>query len=155
VPVDRLSAAELADLSSLIEDWAADELASNPLVMAVDREPAPDLVRWYLRMRGEEKSIITLWLTLGQRTLQYESYFMPGPIERRAECFEYLLRANLTLFGMRFAMGAEDAVYLIGQMPLGAVDRAELDRITGAAYAASERYFRPAMAIGYGAAFRR
>ncbi|HEX3542862.1 MAG TPA: YbjN domain-containing protein [Acidimicrobiales bacterium] len=152
MPVDRLSDTELAAVATLIEGWAADEKASNPLVAAVDRDP--ELDRWYVRMRGEEKSVITLWLTLGQRTLQYESYFMPAPIERRADCFEYLLRANRVLFGMRFAVGAEDAVYLVGQMPLGAVDRAELDRITGAVYAASERYFRPAMAIGYGAAFR-
>ena len=124
-------------MGALIDGWAADEQASNALVAAVDRDA--DLPRWYVRMRGEEKSIITLWLTLGQRTLRYESYFMPAPSERRADCFEYLLRANLTLFGMRFAVGAEDAVYLVGQMPLGAVVRPELDRITGAMYAASER----------------
>ncbi len=45
--------------------------------------------------------------------------------------------------------------YLVGQMPLSAVDRAELDRITGATYAYSERFFLPAMTIGYGTKFGR
>ncbi len=96
-----------------------------------------------------------MWLTLGQRTLHYETYFMPAPIEQQAACYEYLLKANLKLFGMRFAVGAEDAVYLVGQMPLSAVDGSELDRIVGSAYAYSERYFRSAMAIGYGSKFGR
>ena len=144
---------ELARYRALIDRWAEVERASNPLVAAVDTDPHLD--RWYVRMRGEEKATITLWLTLGQRTLQYETYFMPAPEEQHAECFRYLLRANLKLFGMRFAVGAEDAIYLVGQMPLIAVDRGQLDRIAGSAYAYSERYFRPAMGIGYASKFGR
>lgn len=155
MPVERASDEELAYFHALVDDWAEREQSANPLIGAVDRDPDPDRPRWYVRMRGEEKSVITLWLTLGQRTLHYETYFMPAPIERQAECYEYLLRANLTLFGMRFAVGAEDSVYLVGQMPLSAVDLAELDRIAGSAYAYSERFFRPAMSIGYGQKFGR
>jgi hypothetical protein len=79
---------------------------------------------------------------------------MPAPEENHAACYEYLLRANLGLFGMRFAIGPEDALYLVGQMPLIAVDDDELDRIIGASWAYSERYFRPAMAIGYASVFK-
>ncbi|MDQ1394698.1 MAG: hypothetical protein QOF30_3675 [Acidimicrobiaceae bacterium] len=147
------SDSELARYRRTIDAWAEHEEANNPLIAAVDRDPS--LPRWYVRMRGEEKAIITVWLTLGQRTLHYESYFMPAPVERQADCYEYLLRANLKLFGMRFAIGAEDALYLVGQMPLSAVDDAELDRITGSTYAYSERFFRPAMTIGFGAKFGR
>ncbi|HEX3425637.1 MAG TPA: YbjN domain-containing protein [Acidimicrobiales bacterium] len=153
MPVERASDQELDAFQQLIDAWADHEAATNPLVGAIDRDR--DQRRWYVRMRGEEKAVITLWLTLGQRTLQYETYFMPAPIERQADCFEYLLKANLHLFGMRFAVGAEEAVYLVGQMPLSALDDAELDRITGSAYAYTERYFRPAMAIGYGSRFGR
>jgi len=153
VPVERVSDDELARYRDVIDTWAGREQATNALIAAVDHDP--ELARWYVRLRGEEKAIITVWLTLGQRTLQYESYFMPAPAERRADCYEYLLRANLKLFGMRFAVGAEDAVYLVGQMPLSAVDGAELDRVIGSVYAYSERFFRPAMTIGYGSKFGR
>ena len=153
MPVDRASDEELAGFEELIGRWAAHEQQTNPLVAAVDYDP--ELHRWYVRLRGEEKLVTTIWLTLRERTLHYETYFMPAPEENIAACYEYLLRANAKLFGVRFAIGAEDAVYLVGQMPLSAIDTDELDRIVGSAYAYSEQYFRPAMNIGYESKFRR
>ena len=152
MPVERASTEELAALTRLIQRWTQKEQATNPLLAAVDYDPG--LARWYVRMRGEEKAIITVWLTLRERTLHYETYFMPAPEENLEPCYEYLLRANMNLFGLRFAIGLEDAVYLVGQMPLSAIDDAELDRIVGSTYAYSERYFRPAMSIGYASKFR-
>jgi hypothetical protein len=143
---------ELERLGALIDAWAAGEAATNPLVAGV--EFVPEERRWLVRLRGEEKTVITVWLTLGQRTLRYETYFMPAPEENIEACWEYLLRRNQRLFAMRFAIGAEDAVYLMGQMPLSAVDGDELDRLVGSAYAYSEQYFRPAMAIGFASRFR-
>jgi len=45
-------------------------------------------------------------------------------------------------------------VYLVGQMPLSAVDEDELDRIVGSTYAYAEQYFRPCMSIGYASKFK-
>ena len=128
-------------------------LHHNEVVLNVDFIAADD--RWIVRLQGEEKTVIAVWLTLRQRTLHYESYFMPAPEENVEACYEYLLRANVRLFAMRFAIGLEDAVYLLGQMPLGAVDEAELDRIVGSVYAYSEQYFPLAMSIGYASKYRR
>ncbi|MBW3668404.1 MAG: YbjN domain-containing protein [Actinobacteria bacterium] len=152
MPVAAATPEELAAFEAVIDAWAARELADNPVVAAVDRDA--ELHRWYVRLRGEEKTTSTVWLTLGQRTLHYESYFMPAPEENVEALYEYLLRLNTRLFAMRFAVGAEDAVYLVGQMPLSAVDDEELDRIIGSAYAYSEQYFRPAMRIGYASQFK-
>jgi hypothetical protein len=123
---------ELDRLSRLIEDWAERELADNPVVKAVDRDP--EIRRWFVRMAGEEKQTFTVWLTLREYTLHYESYFMPGPEENAQDLWEYLLRLNQRLFAMRFAIGQEDAVYLVGQLPVAAVDEAELDRIVGSVF---------------------
>jgi hypothetical protein len=136
----------------MIEDWVRAEAGTNPLVAGV--EYVAEEQRWLVRMNGEEKGVITVWLTLGERTLHYETYFMPAPEENVEACFEYLLRVNQRLFAMRFAIGAEDAVYLMGQMPLSALDTGELDRLVGAAYAYSEEYFRPAMSIGFASRYR-
>jgi hypothetical protein len=151
MPVDRATPEELAELRVVIDTWAAEALATNPLLAAVDREP--ELDRWYLRMRGEDKAIITVWLTLRERTLHFETYFMPAPEEQHLQCYDYLLRLNPRLFLWRFAVGEEDAVYLMGQLPVGAVDHEELDRVVGAGYAYSEEYFRPAMRIGFATRF--
>jgi len=151
VPVDPASTEELDRLATLIETWAERERATNPVVAAVDRDP--EARRWYVRLLGEEKQVTTVWLTLRERTLHYETYFMPAPEENVEALWEYLLRLNARLFAMRFAIGAEDAVYLVGQLPVTAVDGDELDRIIGSAYAYSEQWFRPAMRIGYASKF--
>lgn len=151
--VERATAADLDGLRALIEDWAADALRTNPLLAAVDRDPGLD--RWYVRMRGEEKVIITIWLTMRERTLHFETYFMPAPEEQVETCYEYLLRASNRLFLWRFAIGLEDAVYLVGQLPVSSIDADELDRIVGCGYAYSEDHFQGAMSIGYASRFRR
>lgn len=150
---DLATPEELAALRRLIDAWAASALATNPLLAAVDHDAEID--RWYVRMRGEEKMVITIWLTLRQRTLYFETYFMPAPEEQIERLWEYLLRVNPRLYAWRFAVGLEDAVYLVGQLPLSAIDTDELDRIIGSGYAYSEEYFRAAMSIGYATKFRR
>jgi len=143
---------DLQPFEDLIERWLARQLVENRLALAVDRDP--DLRRWYLRLRGEDRDFTTIWITLGQRTLQYETYFMPAPDEAHQEVYEYLLRRNHRLFGMRFSIGAEDAIYLVGQMPLSAVDEGELDRVVGSTYAYVEQYFRPALRLGFASRLR-
>ncbi|HZQ86754.1 MAG TPA: YbjN domain-containing protein [Acidimicrobiales bacterium] len=152
MPVDAATPEELAAFTKLIHRWAERELRDNEVLIAVDHDPAE--CRWYVRMKGEEKSFTTVWLTLRQRTLHYETYFMPAPEENVEACYEFLLRLNQRLFGMRFAIGLEDALYLVGQMPLSALDDDELDRIIGSTYAYAEQYFRPAMRIGYATQFK-
>ena len=152
MPVEPASPDELARFTDLIHRWTQREREDNPLLSAVDHDAASR--RWFIRLRGEERAITTVWLTLRERTLHYETQFMPAPEENIEACYEYLLRLNHRLFGMRFAIGDENAIYLVGQMPLSAVDEDELDRIIGATYSYAEQYFRPAMRIGYASKFR-
>ena len=130
-----------AAVHELIDDWAP-SLPGTVEYIPADR-------RWLVRLRGEDKTFITVWLTLGERTLRYETHFVPAPEENAGALYEYLMRLNARLYEMRFAIGDEDAIYLTGQLPLRFVDREELDHIVGAAFAYSEQYFRSALAIGF------
>ena len=60
---------QLSALVVQIDEWLAQLAESNPAVEAVDRSD-DDTLRWYVRLRGDEKEHITVWLTLGQRTLR-------------------------------------------------------------------------------------
>ena len=142
---------DLAAIEALIEQWLAGQRAGNPVLAAVDRDP--DLRRWFVRLRGEEKDFTTVWFTLGQRTLQFESYVMPAPEENHAAFYEHLLRRNLKLYGGSFAIGEEDAIFLVGHLANDAVDDDELDRILGSLYEWTEQFFRPAVRIGYASRF--
>jgi len=144
--------AELEALEGLIDRWLAEQLADNPTVAAVDRGE-PGERRWYVRFRGEQKETFTVWFTLGQRTLHYETYVMPAPIENHGELYEHLLRRNRRLYGAAFTIGDEDAVFLVGQVGVGSIDEGELDRVLGSLYAWVEQFFRPAMRIGFASVF--
>ncbi len=77
------------------------------------------------------------------------------PRRRRTtrEFYEHLLRRNAKLVGAQFCVGAENAVFLVGSFPVGAIDDEELDRIVGSLYAYVEQCFRPALRIGYASRF--
>lgn len=152
-PAGPPSVLDRAKVAQLIDDWSTRQVDHNPVVAAVDHDP--DQLRWYVRLLGEEKSVITVWMTLGQRNLRTETYMMPAPETNVGATYEYLLRRNATLSGMHFALGPEDAVYLVGRYPLESVDGPELDRILGAAYSWCDDSFPIAMAIGYAGKYHR
>jgi hypothetical protein len=150
---DIATAEERAACDTVIARWTAARLAEDGAVVAVDRQP--EAGRWYLRLRGDEKDFVTVWLTVGQRTLHHETQVMPAPEVNIEATFEYLLRRNAELYQMRFALGAEDAVYLVGEIPVSSVTEDELDRIVGSSLAYVDDFFPTAMSIGFAGRYRR
>ena len=149
---EPLDAAQLAILERQIDEWIGELDAEHDHIVAVDRAE-DDVIRWYVRMRGEEKEYTTVWLTLGQRTLRYETYVMPAPEENELALYENLLRRNERLVGVHFSIGAEDAVFLRGELGTHGVDKTDIDRILGTIYATVEQTFTPLLRIGYASRF--
>jgi hypothetical protein len=152
---DPSTEAELAALADRIEDWFARQLAENPVVAAVERDEESGERRWFVRVLGEQKDVFTIWFHLRQRTLHYETYVMPAPEENEGTLYQHLLRRNAKLYGAAFAIGDEDAIFLVGQIANSAVDDDELDRILGSLYQWVEQYFPPALRIGFASRFSR
>jgi len=152
-PGERVATpAELTELEDRLEAWLDRQRAENPLLLEAERGE-PGVRRWRLRLEGEEKDVTTVWLTLDQRTISYETYLMPAPDEDHARFYEHLLRRNRHFNGVAFCIGDEDGVYLRGQAPVWTVDDEELDRIVGSLYAYAEQCFRPALRIGFASRF--
>jgi hypothetical protein len=142
----------VASIASQVDGWLAEMAATNPVIAAVDRHDG-DPIRWYVRMRGEAKDFITVWLTLGQRTVQYEAYVIPAPEENHAALYENLLRRNERLVGLHFAIGIEDAVFVRGDLPLAVLTEPELDRVLGTVYATVEQCFTSLLHLGFASRF--
>jgi hypothetical protein len=145
---------ELAALAERIEGWLDRQRTDNPVVAAVERDEESGERRWFVRVRGEAKDVFTIWFHLRQRTLHYETYVMPAPEENEADLYRYLLRHNPGLYGASFGIGVEDAIFLTGQLANEAVDDDELDRVLGSLYAWVERFFQPALRMGFASRFR-
>jgi hypothetical protein len=162
---------ERARCDAAVSDWAASVGVSmgppvtssapvapvssggGPAVLAVEHDP--ELARWYIRLKGEEKDVVTIWLTIRQRTLRHETHFMPAPETNICQTYEYLLRRNATLHGMRFCLGHEDAVFLVGEMPVSEVSQDDIDNIVGTSLEYVDATFPAAMALGYEGTYRR
>ena len=147
------SDAELDALEARVDAHLLRELGENPVMLAVDRGEVGDR-RWFVRLAGEDKDVTTIWLTIRQRTLEYETFVMPAPEENHAQLYEHLLRRNQGFNGVAFSIGDEDGVYLRGRLPVAAVTEEELDRIIGSLYAYVEQCFRPALRIGFASRFQ-
>lgn len=141
-----------AGLERRIDEWLSTAHSQHPNVVAAQRatdEPG----RWMVRLRGEAKDFTTIWLRLGQRTLRYETYVMPFPEENVTETFESVLRRNERLVGAHYALGAENALFLVGELVLSALDDRELDRIIGTLFATVEAQFVDLVRLGFASRF--
>lgn len=149
---ELFSSPEMELLDRRISEWLAGFAARDGVIVAIDRG-GPDEHRWYVRMRGVEKEFTTVWLTLGQRTLRYETYVMPAPEENGEMLWENLLRRNERLTGVHFSIGVEDAVFLRGELPNRVINEAELDRVIGTLWSTVEQVFPSIIRIGFASRF--
>lgn len=149
---ELLGNGEVRELEAQIDVWLESIRTGIPQIEAIDRGE-DDVARWYVRLRGEDKDVTTIWFTLGQRTLRYETYVMPAPEENAEQLYEHLLRRNERLVGAHFSIGVEDAVFLRGELPVRLLDEAELDRVVGTLFGVVEQTFQGMLRIGFASRF--
>ena len=110
---------------------------------------------WLIRLKGEEKDVITLWLSLRQRTVHVETEVTPAPEENRETLFRYLLVKNAELRELHLAIGPEDGIYLMAQIPIRELTKERLDEVVGATLTYVEEIYPTAMTIGLSSLYRR
>lgn len=132
---------------ALVAEHLEGPVAAEPWVQAVEHDPS--VPRWYVRFGTDGRDAATIVFDLHQRTLRHELYFLPDPPHRRNEVHELLLRANHGLYGTRFAIGPDGDCYLVGRTLLEHLDVTELDRLIGVLYEAVDRWFPPAVGLGF------
>lgn len=123
------------------------DVARQPWVQAVEYDP--EIPRWYVRFGCDGRDAATIYFDLHQRTLRYEVYFMPDPPAHHVELYRFLLRRNHDSYGAHFSIGPDGDLYVVGRVLLEHLDRVELDRIIGVCYELVERWFQPAIRMGF------
>jgi hypothetical protein len=122
-------------------------VAAEAWVQTVEYDP--EIPRWYVRFGCDGRDAATIYFDLHQRTLRYEVYFLPDPPANQLELYRFLLARNHHTYGAHFSIGPDGDVYLVGRVLLEHLDVDELDRIIGVLYELVERWFQPAIRIGY------
>jgi hypothetical protein len=150
---DALGRDGVESVERQLDGWLAELADAYDHIVSVEKVD-DDSVRWFVRMRGEEKEFTTVWLTLGQRTLRYDTYVMPAPEENVRELYEQVLRRNDRLVGAHFSIGAEDGIFLRGEIPATSLSFDEVDRVLGTLYAQVEQCFVGLLRVGFASRFQ-
>jgi putative sensory transduction regulator len=146
-----------ARLAATIDAWAA-AWAAEGRAVEVEHRAEPDdrgHHHWLVRLRGDEKDHVTLWLALRQRTVHAETEVTPAPEENREAVYRYLLTRNHDLREVHLALGPEAGVYLVAAIPAGELDAARLDELVGATLTYVDEVYPTAMAMGLPSLYRR
>jgi hypothetical protein len=153
-----LSDADAASrLDETLKEWSALWHASS-FVGEIEHQVLPDdkgHFHWLIRLRGEEKDVITLWLSLRQRTVYAETELMPAPEENREELYRYLMVKNHELRELHLALGPEAGIYLVAQIPINELTVERLDELVGATVTYVDEIYPTAMTMGLGSVYRR
>jgi hypothetical protein len=126
--------------------------------LGVEHQELPDdrgHFHWLIRLKGDEKDVITLWLSLRQRTVHVETEVTPAPEEGRETLYRYLLTKNAELRELHLAIGPEDGIYLMAQIPIAELTTERLDEVVGASLTYVEEIYPTAMTIGLPSLYRR
>jgi hypothetical protein len=144
-------------LDETLRTWALQWDASATLLGIEHQRVADDRghFHWLVRLKGDERDVITLWFSLRQRTVHVETEVMPAPEENREALYRFMLVKNAELRELHLAIGPEDGIYLMSEVPIGEVTVERLDELVGAAVTYVDEIFPTAMTMGLPALYRR
>lgn len=104
---------------------------------------------------GTKKRTITCSLSIGDYSLVVNAFVMRAPDENEGAVYKYLLEQNSRTYGVHFSLNSQGDIFLVGRLPLGAVNPAEVDRLLGAVMEFSESHFDQLLELGFASAIRR
>jgi len=141
----------------MLGEWATQWHASS-FVGEIEHQDVPDdrgHFHWLIRLKGEERDVITLWLSLRQRTVFVETELMPAPEENVEALYRYLLVKNHELRELHLAIGSEAGIYLVTQVPIGELTTERMDELVGATVTYVDDMFPTVMSMGLPSIYRR
>jgi hypothetical protein len=104
---------------------------------------------------GEKKLRTVTSLLVGEEALSVSAFVVRNADENHEDFYRYLLRHNLRLPGLAYAIDASGDVYVTGRFPLAGVDEEFLDRICGAVLEAADAHFNELLTIGFITSMRK
>jgi hypothetical protein len=104
---------------------------------------------------GEKKLQTHCALVIGDHSLSINAFVIRKPDENEAGVHHWCMRKNASMYGLAFAINQLGDIYLVGRLPLDAVNPQELDRILGSVLQYSDSAFNPLLELGFANAIRR
>ena len=115
----------------------------------IEWEPGARDGELVLTLPGDKKLKTVASLVASERGLSLSAFVIRRPDENEAAFYRFLLRRNLRLPTVAYAVDKLGDVYLTGRLPAGGVDDAELDGLLGAVLEAADAPFNELLALGF------
>ena len=135
------------DLASRVEAYLADS--------QIPWEHGGRDGEFVLTLPGEKKLKTVASLVASPSTLSVSAFVIRNPDENHTEFYRYLLRKNLRLPGLAYAIDRSGDVYVTGRVPAAGVDAAYLDQLLGVLLQAADSHFNELLAIGFLSSMRK
>ena len=110
---------------------------------------------YLITLPGEAKQQTHCALVIGDHSLSINAFVIRKVDENHQRVYEYLLRKNAGMYSIAFALNELGDIYLVGRLPLDAVNEQEIDRILGAVLQYADSSFNPLLELGFSSAIRR
>ena len=114
-----------------------------------------DDTTFVVALPGERRLKTACWLTVGTHALEIEAFVMRRPDENLEQVYAFLLRRNVRMYAVSWAIDSAGDVYLTGRVPLSAVTPDEIDRVLGSVLEYADGTFNALLRLGFGSSIRR
>ena len=104
---------------------------------------------------GEKKLQTHCALVIGDHSLSINAFVIRKPDENEAAVHHWCMSKNASMYGLAYAINELGDIYLVGRLPLDAVNAQELDRVLGSVLQYSDAAFNPLLELGFANAIRR
>lgn len=108
-----------------------------------------------VKLPGTHKLATMTWLVIGDHSLHIEAFFIRKPDENAEAFYKWLLERNARMFAVSFAVDNIGDVYLVGRLPLSAVDADTIDLVLGSVLTYADEWFDQALKIGFRTSIER
>ena len=136
---DTLSATVAAYLTESGHDW----------------EPGARPDEFVVSLPGEKKLKTVASLVVSDTALSVSAFVIRNPDENHTEVYRFLLRRNLRLPGLAYAVDKAGDVYVSGRVPAAGVDAESLDQLLGVVLTAADEPFNELLVLGFLSSMRK
>ena len=104
---------------------------------------------------GEKKLETQCALIVGDHSLSINAFVIRKPDTHEDAVHKWCMLKNASMYGIAFAINELGDIFLVGRLPLDAVNAQEIDRIIGSVLQYSDSSFNPLLELGFADAIRR
>ncbi len=98
---------------------------------------------------GERKLATVVSLVIRGNSLRVRAFVVRNPDENHEGVYAYLLRRNLRMPGLSYAIDTSGDVYVVGHVPAETITVSRLDDLLGAVLVACDEPFNELLALGF------